>query len=126
MSIQFHALSQWHQHCTANKLKSDPLRRNFNPRMPPISHPLPRAECPAVILDFLAYPAAQALLDRQQIHKRSFGASSVETTNNLLFLIKIIVKQCNFVQFRFGSSSVCVKLTDSQKKFTTDSSALDT
>lgn len=59
-------------------------------------------------------PAAPGLLDQQQIYECPFGASSVENTNNLLFFIKIIVKQCNFEQFRFGPSSVCFKLTDAQ------------
>lgn len=69
-------------------------------------------------------PAAPALLDRQQIHECPFGASSVKNTNNLLVLIKITVKQGNFEQFRFGPSSICIKLTNAQNEFSSDSSTL--
>jgi hypothetical protein len=45
------------------------------------------------------------------VHEWRFGASSVENTNNLLFLIKITENNGNFEQFRFGPGSVHVKLT---------------
>ena len=108
MFIQLHAISQWHQLCSADKEVIHSGTFSGPECFAPSS-----AHCglPWVIV---VPPAAPVLLDRQQIHECPFGASSVRTTNNWLFLIKIIVKQCNIEQLRFGPSSVRDKLTDAQ------------